>query len=63
MDVSELPWYQAMALWKSAIFCEAMYTRWLNGERPGDAFAPTLEVGVPTLAAAARRYADSLDAR
>lgn len=49
LDLSELRWYQALALWKSAVFCEAIYTRWLNGERPGDAFAPTLEQGVPAL--------------
>ena len=49
LDVSELPWYQALALWKSAIFCEAIYTRYLKGERPGDTFGPTLEEGVPLL--------------
>ena len=49
LDVSALPWYQALALWKSAIFCEAIYTRWLNGERPGDTFSPALEAGVPLL--------------
>jgi aminoglycoside phosphotransferase (APT) family kinase protein len=49
LDLSPLPWYQTLALWKAAIFCEAMYTRWLRGERPGDTFAPTLERGVPTL--------------
>lgn len=50
LSVAALPWYEALALWKSAIFCEAIYTRWLNGERPGDEeFGPTLEAGVPTL--------------
>ncbi|MGK3707753.1 phosphotransferase family protein [Arthrobacter sp. IK3] len=49
LDVSALPWYQALALWKSAIFCEAIYTRYLKGERPGDTFGPTLEEGVPLL--------------
>jgi len=49
LDLSPLPWYQALALWKAAIFCEAMYTRWLRGERPGDTFAPDLERGVPLL--------------
>jgi aminoglycoside phosphotransferase (APT) family kinase protein len=53
LDVSELAWYETLALWKSAVFCEAMYTRWLAGERPGDTFAPTLERGVPELLAAA----------
>ncbi len=57
-DLSALPWYQTLALWKAAIFCEAMYTRWLNGERPHDTrFAPGLERGVPALLEAARGYA------
>jgi aminoglycoside phosphotransferase (APT) family kinase protein len=51
LDLSELRWYQALALWKAAVFCEAIYTRWLNGERPGDQFAPTLAEGVPALVA------------
>ena len=50
LDVTALPWYQTLALWKAAIFCEAMYTRWLDGERPHDTtFAPTLVEGVPIL--------------
>ena len=50
LDLSALPWYQALALWKSAVFCEAIYTRWLKGERPGDlVFGPSLEAGVPLL--------------
>ncbi|WP_062385697.1 phosphotransferase family protein [Demequina iriomotensis] len=52
-DLSALAWYEALALWKSAIFCEAMYTRWLAGERPDDRFAPGLADGVPALADAA----------
>ncbi|MFE5309600.1 phosphotransferase family protein [Isoptericola sp. NPDC056605] len=52
-DVGELPWYEALALWKSAIFCEAIYTRWLDGQRPDDSFAPALADGVPALAEAA----------
>ena len=50
LDLSDLGWYRALAYWKSAVFCEAMYTRYLAGERPGDDFAPQLEVGVPELA-------------
>lgn len=57
ISLTGLPWYQALALWKSAIFCEALYTRWLNGERPGDTFAPTLELGVPHLVVAAAKLA------
>ena len=47
LDVSDLPWYQVLALWKSSVFLEAIYTRWTRGERPGDDFAPTLEREVP----------------
>lgn len=49
LDVAAIAWYEALALWKAAVFCEAIYTRYLRGERPGDTFGPTLEVGVPLL--------------
>ncbi|GLI28574.1 acyl-CoA dehydrogenase [Agromyces rhizosphaerae] len=58
LDVSGLAWYQALALWKAAIFCEAIYTRWRNGERPGDTFAPTLEAGIPAMLADAKQFVD-----
>ncbi len=59
LDVSGLGWYQTLALWKSAIFCEAIYTRWLQRERPDDAtFAPTLLEGVPALLRQAAVFAD-----
>ncbi len=55
LDIQALPWYEALALWKAAVFCEAIYTRWLRGERPHDTtFAPLLESGVPGLLEAAR---------
>ena len=55
LNLDALPWYQTLALWKASIFCEALYARWLNGERPGDAgFGPSLEAGVPRLLEAAR---------
>ena len=61
IDVTALPWYQALALWKSSIFSEAIYTRWLKGERPDDTtFAPTLETGVPRLLEAAAEFAGLL---
>lgn len=57
-DLSALPWYRALALWKAAIFSEDMYTRWLKGERPGDLdFAPKLEAGIPALLKQARSIA------
>jgi aminoglycoside phosphotransferase (APT) family kinase protein len=58
LDLTPLPWYQTLALWKAAIFCEAIYTRWLNGERPHDTeFGPSLEAGVPRLLQSAMEYA------
>lgn len=57
LDLEPLPWYQTLALWKAAIFCEDIYTRWRRGERDGDDFAPTLETGVPTLLEGARAFA------
>ncbi|WGH82951.1 phosphotransferase family protein [Auritidibacter ignavus] len=57
LDLSELNWYQALALWKSAIFCEAIYTRFLNGEAPEDpTFASSLEHGVPALLESAHQF-------
>ncbi|MGB4136794.1 MAG: phosphotransferase family protein [Microbacterium sp.] len=56
LDLAELRWYQALAMWKASVFCEAIYTRWLHGERPGDEFAPLLEEGVPKLAEEALRH-------
>ncbi|WP_449282057.1 phosphotransferase family protein [Leucobacter sp.] len=57
LDLSELGWYQALALWKAAIFCEAIFIRWLDGERPQDtAFGPLLERGVPDMLEQALDY-------
>lgn len=57
-DLDTLGWYQTLAMWKSAVFCEAMYTRWLRGERAADTtFAPFLDEGVPGLLARAREHA------
>ena len=44
--VARLAWYEALAHWKAAIFCENMYKRFLAGERH-DAFARAMERGVP----------------
>ncbi|WP_353813687.1 phosphotransferase family protein [Agromyces sp. SYSU T00266] len=58
-DTSALAWYQALALWKSAVFSEAIYTRWRAGERPDDtSFAPRLEAGVPQLLEVASGHLD-----
>jgi aminoglycoside phosphotransferase (APT) family kinase protein len=47
-DVSALPWYQALALWKASVFCEAIYQRSLRGEHD-DPWAESLCDGVPRL--------------
>ncbi len=49
VDASELAWYQVLALWKAGAFLEAIYARWLRGERPDDHYGPTLETGVPQM--------------
>lgn len=50
LDLTDLGWYQVLALWKAAVFCEAIYTRWLNGEKADDEdFAAALKAGVPEL--------------
>ncbi len=52
-EVGDLAFYQALALWKAAVFCEAIYGRWLRGET-AEPWAGTLAEGVPGLAVAAR---------
>jgi aminoglycoside phosphotransferase (APT) family kinase protein len=45
-STTALAWYEALAHWKAAIFCENMYKRFLAGER-SDEFARAMEHGVP----------------
>jgi len=53
-DVEPLAWFEALALWKAAVFCEAIYGRYLRGELGAeDARAARFEEGVPYLAEAA----------
>ena len=53
-DVEPLPWFEALALWKAAVFCEAIYGRFVRGELGAeDERAARLEQGVPDLAEAA----------
>ncbi|WP_125610157.1 phosphotransferase family protein [Specibacter cremeus] len=61
LDLSGLPWYQALALWKAAIFSEAIYTRVRQGERDDAAgLGAVLESGVPRLLEAAAGFAARL---
>jgi len=53
-DVDSLPWFEGLALWKAAVFCEAIYGRYLRGELGSeDERAARFEQGVPYLAEAA----------
>ena len=53
-DVEPLHWFEALALWKAAVFCEAIYGRFVRGELGAeDERAARLERGVPDLAEAA----------
>jgi aminoglycoside phosphotransferase (APT) family kinase protein len=54
-DTTALAWYQAFALWKAAVFCEAIYKRYLRGER-ADAWSGSLCDGVPRLLEVAAGY-------
>jgi aminoglycoside phosphotransferase (APT) family kinase protein len=55
-SVAELPWYEALALWRAAIFLEGSYRRFLAGTTP-DAYFAELEAGVPRLGEIARGIA------
>jgi aminoglycoside phosphotransferase (APT) family kinase protein len=50
-DVEPLQWFEALALWKAAVFCEAIYGRFTRGELGAeDTRAAYFEHGVPLLA-------------
>jgi aminoglycoside phosphotransferase (APT) family kinase protein len=53
-DLGRLDWFVGFALWKAAVFCEAIYGRYLRGELvEGDASAEVFRDGVPLMAAGA----------
>jgi aminoglycoside phosphotransferase (APT) family kinase protein len=53
-NVEPLAWFEGLALWKAAIFCEAIYGRFVRGELGAeDTRAARFEQGVPYLADAA----------
>lgn len=61
LDLTALPWYQTLALWKAAIFSEAIYARWKRGERAdGETFGAATETGVPRLLETAAAHAARL---
>jgi aminoglycoside phosphotransferase (APT) family kinase protein len=50
-EVEPLGWFQVLALWKAAVFCEAIYGRYVRGElATEDVYAARFEQGVPLLA-------------
>ncbi len=53
-EVEPLAWFEGLALWKAAVFCEAIYGRYIRGELGSeDTRAAIFETGVPLLAATA----------
>jgi aminoglycoside phosphotransferase (APT) family kinase protein len=53
-EVEPLHWFESLALWKAAVFCEAIYGRYVRGELGAeDERAARFEQGVPYLADAA----------
>src|SRR5262245_34046137 len=58
-DIELLAWFEALALWKAAVFCEAIYGRFMRGELGAeDTRAARFEQGVPYLAEAAAAALD-----
>jgi aminoglycoside phosphotransferase (APT) family kinase protein len=50
-DVEPLAWFEGLALWKAAVFCEAIYGRYVRGELgEEDTRAAIFEHAVPLLA-------------
>lgn len=50
-EVQPLAWFEALALWKAAVFCEAIYGRFIRGELgTEDTRAAIFEHAVPLLA-------------
>jgi aminoglycoside phosphotransferase (APT) family kinase protein len=57
-SMSALHWYQALALWKAAVFMEGNYKRFLAGASDDD-FLAVFDEGVPALAEKAREIAQA----
>lgn len=57
--VGALAWYEVLALWKAAVFCEGLYGRYLRGET-ADPWTAGLGEGVPGLLRAAAATAERL---
>ena len=60
-DVGPLEWFEALALWKAAVFCEAIYGRFVRGELGAeDARAAGFEQAVPRMADEAAERLDAV---
>jgi aminoglycoside phosphotransferase (APT) family kinase protein len=57
-SVSAIGWYQALALWKAAVFMEGNYKRFISGSSD-DEYLRFFDEGVPALAEKAREIARS----
>jgi aminoglycoside phosphotransferase (APT) family kinase protein len=57
-SMASLNWYQALALWKAAVFMEGNYKRFSMGASD-DAYLGLFDEGVPALAEKARQVAES----
>jgi aminoglycoside phosphotransferase (APT) family kinase protein len=57
-SMSALNWYQALALWKAAVFMEGNYKRFQSGNSD-DEYLAAFDRGVPMLAEKAREIAHS----
>ncbi len=55
--VPDVRWYQALALWKAAVFMEGNYKRFMAGTTD-DSWLGAFDEGVPQLAAAARQLTE-----
>jgi aminoglycoside phosphotransferase (APT) family kinase protein len=59
--IGPLGWFEALALWKAAVFCEAIYGRFIRGELAAeDARAAAFEHAVPSMAEAAAERLDAV---
>ena len=62
-DLEPLAWFEALALWKAAVFCEAIYGRFTRGDLTADdTRAAAFERVVPALASKASMLLTAIDA-
>jgi aminoglycoside phosphotransferase (APT) family kinase protein len=58
-SMSDLRWYQTLALWKAAVFMEGNYKRYLAGTSADEGYIEAFDQGVPRLAEAAWEVANT----